>query len=97
MIRIPGRDHEAFSGVTAAANLCETLSNSSIDAKLPNHFGGWGVHVRSDIEIYLNILELIYAAAGGEGVEVLFRILSGHSKGSELVVNTQIPQSLIAA
>ena len=50
-----------------------------------------------DIEIYLNILELIHSAAGGEGVEVLFRILSGHSEGSELVVNAQIPQSLIAA
>ena len=68
-----------------------------MDTKLPNHGRGWGVHVRSDIEIYLNILELIHAAAGGEGVEVLFRILSGHSKGSELVVNAQIPQSLIAA
>ena len=51
----------------------------------------------SDIEIYLDILELIHAAAGGEGVEVLFRILSGHSKGSELPVNAQIPQPLIAA
>jgi hypothetical protein len=97
MIRIPGRDHESFSGVTAAANLCEILSNSSIYAKLPNHGRGWGVHVRSDIEIYLNVLELIHAAAGGEGVKVLFRILSGHSKGSELAVNAQIPQSLIAA
>ena len=40
-----------------------------------------------DIEIHLNILELIHSAAGGEGVEVLFRVLSGHSEGSELVVN----------
>ena len=50
-----------------------------MDTKLPNHGRGWGVHVRSDIEIYLNVLELIHAAAGGEGVEILFRILSGHS------------------
>ena len=50
-----------------------------------------------DIEIYLNILELIHATTGGEGVEVLFRILSGHSKGSELSVNAQIPHPLIAA
>lgn len=50
-----------------------------------------------DIEIYLDILELIHATAGGEGVEVLFRILSGHSKGSELLVNAQFPHSLIAA
>ena len=50
-----------------------------------------------DIEIYLDILEFIHATAGGEGVEVLFRILSGHSKGSELSVNAQIPHPLIAA
>ena len=50
-----------------------------------------------DIEIYLDILEFIHATAGGEGVEVLFRILSCHSEGSEPVVNAQIPQSLIAA
>jgi len=42
-----------------------------------------------DIEIYLNVLELIHATAGREGVEVLFRILSGHSEGSELSVNAQ--------
>ena len=50
-----------------------------------------------DIEIYLNVLEFIHAAPGGEGVQVLFRILSGHSEGSELLVNTQFPHSLIAA
>ena len=48
-----------------------------------------------DIEIYLDILGCIHATAGGEGVEV--RILSGHSKGSELLVNAQIPHPLIAA
>ena len=50
-----------------------------------------------DIEIYLDILELIHATAGGEGVKILFRILSGHSEGSELSVNAQIPHPLIAA
>ena len=50
-----------------------------------------------DIEIYLDILEFIHAATSGEGVEVLFRILSGHSEGSELPVNAQIPHPLIAA
>ena len=52
-----------------------------------------------DIEIYLDILEFIHATVDGEGVEVevLFRILSGHSKGSELSVNAQIPHPLIAA
>ena len=50
-----------------------------------------------DIEIYLDILELIHATAGGEGVQVLFRILSGHSEGSELPVNAQIPHPLMAA
>ena len=50
-----------------------------------------------DIEIYLDILEFIHATAGGEGVEILFRILSCHSKGSELLVNAQFPHSLVAA
>ena len=50
-----------------------------------------------DIEIYLDILEFIHATAGGEGVKVLFRILSGHSERSELSVNAQIPHPLIAA
>ena len=50
-----------------------------MDTKLPNHGRGWGVHVRSDIEIYLNVLEFIHAAAGGEGVEVLFRINPNHT------------------
>ena len=50
-----------------------------------------------DIEIYRDILELIHATAGGEEVKVLFRILSGHSEGSELPVNAQIPHPLIAA
>ena len=50
-----------------------------------------------DIEIYLDILEFIHATAGGEGVKILFRILSCHSEGSELSVNAQIPHPLIAA
>ena len=62
----------------------------SIDAKLPNRFSGWGVTIRSDIEIYLDVLEFIHATAGREGVKILFRVLSGYSKGSELPVNAQI-------
>ena len=50
-----------------------------------------------DIEIYRDVLELIHATAGGEGVEILFRILSGHCNGSELPLNTQFPHSLIEA
>ena len=50
-----------------------------------------------DIEIYLDILEFIHATAGGEGVKMLFHILSGHCEGSELLVNAQFPQPLIAA
>ena len=50
-----------------------------------------------DIEIYRDILEFIHATAGREGVQVLFRILSSHSEGSELPVNAQFPHSLIAA
>ena len=49
-----------------------------------------------DIEIYLDILEFIDATAGGEGVEVLFRILSGHGEGSELLVNAQIPKGVFS-
>ena len=41
-----------------------------------------------DIEIYLNILELIHSAAGGEGVEVLFRILDRYCESSEFLVIT---------
>ena len=50
-----------------------------------------------DIEIYLDVLEFIDAAAGGEVVKILFRVLSGHSEHSELSVNAQFPHSLIAA
>ena len=50
----------------------------------------------SDIEIYLDSLKLIHAA-GGEGAEVLFHILSGHSKGFELPANARFLQFLIAA
>ena len=41
-----------------------------------------------DIEIYLNILELIDSAAGGEGVEVLFRILDRYCESPEFLVIT---------
>ncbi len=50
-----------------------------------------------DIEIYRDILEFIHATADGEGVKILFRILSCHCKSSELLVNAQFPHSLIAA
>ena len=50
-----------------------------------------------DIEVNLAVLEFIHATSGGEGVQVLFRILGGHGEGSELLVNAQIPQPLMAA
>jgi hypothetical protein len=50
----------------------------------------------SDMEIHLDIPELLHAV-GGEGAEILFRILSGHSKGFELPVNARFLQFLIAA
>ena len=50
-----------------------------------------------DIEVNLDVLEFIHATAGGEGVQVLFRILGGHGEASELLVNAQIPHPLIAA
>lgn len=50
-----------------------------------------------DIEVNLDVLEFIHTTAGGEGVQVLFRILGSHGKCSELSVNAQIPHPLIAA
>ena len=50
-----------------------------------------------DIEVNLAVLEFIHATSGGEGVQVLFRILGGHGEGSELLVNAQISQPLMAA
>lgn len=46
----------------------------------------WGFKCRSNIQVYLDILELIHSAAGGEGVEVLFRILNRYREGSESLV-----------
>lgn len=61
----------------------------SNDEKIPNcRLSSWGFIVRSDIEIYLDILELMHPAGGGEGVEVLFRILNRHGEGSESSVIT---------
>ena len=54
--------------------------------KLPNCGRSWGVNVRSDIQVYLGVLELVHSAAGGEGVKVLFRVLNRDCEGSELLV-----------
>ena len=54
--------------------------------KLPNCGRSWGVNVRSDIQVYLDVLELVHSAAGGEGVEVLFRVLNRYREGSETLV-----------
>lgn len=51
----------------------------------------------SDIEVYLDIMELIHAATGGEGVTIYYRIRCDRSEGSGLSVNAQIPHPLIAA
>ncbi len=45
-----------------------------------------GFSLRSDIQIYLDVLELMHAAAGGEGVKVLFRILNRDRECPELLV-----------
>ena len=58
----------------------------SIDRKLPNCRGSWGVRIGSDIQVYRDVLEVIHSAAGGEGVEVLFRILNRYRECSELLV-----------
>ena len=54
--------------------------------KMPRFFGtgAWCL----DIEIHLNILELIHSAAGGEGVEILFRILDRYCESPEFLVIT---------
>ena len=39
-----------------------------------------------DIQVYLDVLELVHSAAGGEGVEVLFCILNRYREGSETLV-----------
>ncbi len=36
-----------------------------------------------DIQVYLNIMEIVHSATGGEGVEVLFRVLNRHSECSK--------------
>ena len=61
----------------------------SNDEKIPNcRLSSWGFIVRSDIEIYLDILELMHPAGGGEGVEVLFRILDRYCESPEFLVIT---------
>ncbi len=40
----------------------------------------------SDIQIYLDVLELMHTATGGKGVQVLFRVLNRHSECPELLV-----------
>ncbi len=39
-----------------------------------------------DIQIYLDVLEMVHSAAGGEGAEVLFCILNRYGERSELTV-----------
>ena len=56
----------------------------SIDRKLPNCRGSWGVRIGSDIQVYRDVLEVIHSAAGGEGVEILFRVLNRYGEASEL-------------
>ena len=37
-----------------------------------------------DIQVYRDVLEVIHSAAGGEGVEILFRVLNRYGEASEL-------------
>ncbi len=45
-----------------------------------------GFSLRSDIQVYLDVLELMHAAASGESVEILFRILNRDRECPELLV-----------
>ena len=53
--------------------------------KLPNCREAVGESML-DIQVYLNVLELMHSAAGGEGVEVLFRVLNRDCECPELLV-----------
>ena len=66
--------------------ITEMSTQISDEEKIPNRRNGWGFSLRLDIEVYLDILELIHATAGGEGVEVLFRVLNRDCEGSESLV-----------
>ena len=68
--------------------IAEMSTQISDDEKIPNCGRSWGFIVRSDIEVYLDILELMPPAGGREGVQVLFRILNRHGEGSESSVIT---------
>lgn len=48
--------------------IAEMILRISIDKKIPNCGGSWGFVIWSDIEIYLDILELMHPTGGGEGV-----------------------------
>ena len=50
----------------------------SIDAKLPNHGRGWGVTVRSDIKVYLNVSPFVDSAFTAQAVHVRFCVFAGH-------------------
>ena len=50
-----------------------------------------------NIKVYPNVLPFVNSAFNAHAVQKRFRILGGHSEGSELPVNAQFPQSLIAA
>lgn len=50
-----------------------------------------------DIQVYLDVMEIVHSAAGGEGVQVLFRILNRYGECPEPTVIPQFLPSLIAA
>ena len=61
---------------------------SSVDdlqnRKLPNCRSNWGVRIALDIQVYRDVPEGMHPAVGGEGVEILFRVLNRYSGASEL-------------
>lgn len=66
--------------------ITEMSTQISRGEKIPNCGRSWGFNVRSDIQVYLDVLELVHSAAGGEGVKVFFRVLNRDCEGPELLV-----------
>ncbi len=56
-----------------------------VQNKLPNCREAVGESML-DIQIYLDVMEIVHSAAGGEGVKVLFCVLNRYGERSKLPV-----------
>ena len=60
------------------------INQAFLDRKLPNCQSSWGVRIGLDIQVYRDVLEGMHPVVGGEGVEILFRVLNRYGEASEL-------------